>query len=162
MGELYIAALASSDFVLETDAKFAEIYTVGWNEKREDWDKPDALPEKINRPGYHTGNPRFSEDGTRMVFTRALMEANDLVESRIHISSGSGSSDWKPPIEVENVNGDYIATHPTFGSLLGNQVLIFSANIPGGEGGYDLYYSLLQGGEFGRPVNMGPGYQYAR
>ena len=53
------------------------------------------------------------------------------------------------------VNGDYIATHPTVGYLLGNEVLIFSSDMDGGEGGYDLYYSLNQGGEYTTPVNLG-------
>ena len=154
-GDLYISALPSRDYVLETDAKFASVYTVPWSERRETWDDPEPLPEDINRPGYHTGNARFTDDGTRMFFTRSLMEGNDLVESKIYVSSGSSGS-WKPPIEVENLNGEYIATHPTPGALLGNDVLIFASDMPGGEGGFDLYYSLLQGGEYSRPVNMGP------
>ena len=43
-GTLYISALPSTDFVLETDAKFAEIFTVEQDEKDGDWEKPKALP----------------------------------------------------------------------------------------------------------------------
>ena len=151
--ELYIGALPATELQTLTDAPFAEIFTTKLD-KKENWEKPRALPDKINRPGYHTANPRFSQDGNRMYFTRALMEGDDLVESRIFISE-RGKSSWGAANDLEVVNGNYIATHPTIGYLLGNEVLIFSSNMNGGEGGYDLYYSLNQGGGFTTPVNMG-------
>ena len=151
--ELYIGALPSTELLVLTDAPFAQIFKTKLDSK-ERWEKPKALPDKINRPGYHTANPRFSEDGGRMYFTRALMEGDDLVESKIFTSTSSGKN-WGAANELVVVNGDYIATHPTVGYLLGNEVLIFSSDMDGGEGGYDLYYSLNQGGEYTTPVNLG-------
>ena len=113
-------------------------------DKKGNWEKPKSLPSKINREGFHTGNPRFSEDGQRMYFTRALMENDRITESKIFMSQ-KGRSGWGAAKEVPNVNGEYLATHPTVGRLLGNEVLIFSANINGGEGGTDLYYSIRRG-----------------
>ena len=151
--ELYIAALPASELQTLDAAPFAEIFTTKLDNK-ERWEKPKGLPDKINRPGYHTANPRFSEDGNTMYFTRALMEGDDLTESRIFISE-RGKSSWGAANDLEVVNGEYLATHPTIGSLLGNEVLIFASDMPGGEGGFDLYYSLKQGGSFTTPVNMG-------
>ena len=34
--------------------------------------------------------------------------------------------------------------------------MVFASNRPGGYGGYDLYYSLFNGDEWGEPVNFGP------
>ena len=156
-GELYLAALPSADLVVldgTAEEKFARIYKSEMDKKGE-WEKPKALPGKINREGFHTGNPRFSDDGQRMYFTRALTDVDKLTESRIYMST-NGRSSWGAAEEVPNVNGDYIATHPTVGSLLGNEVLIFSSDMAGGEGGFDLYYSIRRGeGDYSPPVNMG-------
>jgi hypothetical protein len=35
-------------------------------------------------------------------------------------------------------------------------IMIFSSNRAGGEGGYDLYYSVFRKGKWSSPVNMGP------
>lgn len=38
-----------------------------------------------------------------------------------------------------------------------NNMLVFASNRPGGFGGYDLYYSMLEDGEWTAPVNFGAG-----
>jgi len=152
-GEIYIGALPGKEVKLLIDAPFAQIYKTELD-KNEKWERPSALPDKINRPGYHTANPRFSDDGSRMYFTRALMEGDDLVESKIFTTT-MGKSSWGAANEVVPVNGDFISTHPTIGYLLGNEVMIFASDMDGGEGGFDLYYSLRQGENFTAPVNLG-------
>jgi len=150
-GLLYIGALPGKEVKLLIDAPFSMIYKTELD-KKEKWEKPKALPDKINRPGYHTANPRFSEDGSRMYFTRALMEGDDLVEI---FTSTMGKSSWGAANEVVPVNGDFIATHPTIGYLLGNEVMIFSSDMNGGEGGFDLYYSIRNGENYTSPINLG-------
>ena len=152
-GELYIGALPGKELKLLSDAPFAQIYKTELD-KKDKWERPKALPDKINRPGYHTANPRFSDDGSRMYFTRALMDGDNLVESKIFTTT-KGKSSWGAANEVVPVNGNYIATHPTIGYLLGNEVMIFSSDMDGGEGGFDLYYSLREGEDFTSPVNLG-------
>lgn len=39
---------------------------------------------------------------------------------------------------------------------LHNNILVFVSNREGGYGGFDLYYSLLEDGEWGEPINFGP------
>ena len=61
--------------------------------------------------------------------------------------------------EVEGIHGegDYIVKHPAAGELFGREVLFFSANMPGGFGGYDVYYATKEGeGKYSDPVNLGP------
>lgn len=50
------------------------------------------------------------------------------------------------------VSGDYNDKCP----FLYGDVMVFSSDRPGGEGGYDLYYSLYSDGEWTEPVNFGP------
>jgi hypothetical protein len=56
------------------------------------------------------------------------------------------------------INPDgYSSLYPTLSvNEKGQEVLYFSSNIPGGEGGYDIWYSVrMTNGEFTRPYNLG-------
>ena len=120
------------------------------------WDKPTELDQTINRPGFHTANPALSDDGSTMLFTRSTLEANKLLTSEIYYATKT-SDGWSAANAVTGINGDYIATHPAFGELYGKEVMFFSANMDGGEGGYDLYYATRKSdGVYGDPVNLGP------
>ncbi len=120
--------------------------------------KPTALPESINRKGFHTTNPAFSEDGREMYFTRIKMEETNIVSSRI-FKSYKSEDGWKPPLDLESpVNGDYMVKNPAVGELYGERVLFFSSDMPGGKGGFDLYYSTIKGDDnYSTPVNLGEG-----
>src|SRR5690606_1328128 len=75
---------------------------------------------------------------------------------KIYYSENSGSG-WGPAYEVGGVNGNWIAKHPAVGELFGKEVLFFVSDMPGGEGGSDLYYATAIGsGMYGDPVNLGP------
>ena len=53
---------------------------------------------------------------------------------------------------VEAVSSEYNDKCPfVYGNLL-----VFASDRPGGEGGFDLYYSLLQNGQWSAPLNFGP------
>jgi hypothetical protein len=58
-----------------------------------------------------------------------------------------------PSVPVESL----ISEGETKCSYVHKNIMVFSSNRPGGNGGYDLYYSLLRGGEWSSPVNFGPG-----
>ena len=155
--EMYFAGYNRSE-IITLDGKDPDVYCkIFVSEKSNNsWSKPKALDQKINREGYHTSNPRFSSDGRRMFFTRALLEGNVMSESKIFESTG-GEGQWGPAVEVSGVNGNYLATHPAAGDLFGKEVLFFVSNMDGGNGGFDIYYATRKGdGVYGDPVNLGP------
>lgn len=121
-----------------------------------EFSKPVALEEAINRQNFHTSNPTFSEDGREMYFTRTKMDGPDIEGVRLYRSLASDDG-WKPPIEIEGlVNPEYIIKNPALGELFGQRVLYFSSDMPGGKGGFDLYYATITGdGTFSTPVNLG-------
>lgn len=164
-GSLYFASFKTDDVIFvgvssegegeNEEPKRAQIYRSVADDDG-DWQEPEALDVKINRPGYHTSNVAFSDDGRRMYFTRARLQGNTLKESKIYYAEGS-DADWGAPQECIGVNGDWIANYPAAGALFGREVLFFSAKIEGGYGGYDLYYATYKdGGVYGEPVNLGP------
>ena len=120
-----------------------------------EFQKGKALTAKINREGFHTGNIAFTSDGGTMFFTRMQLDGADVGESKLFFSEKKGST-WKGANEVVGINGDYIVKHPAVGEHFGNEVLFFSSNMPGGEGGFDIYYATKKGeGVYGDPVNLG-------
>lgn len=156
---LYYASWSGKEVITvdneDDPEKFARIFQSEISEKGE-YGKPTPLGVEINRPGYHSANVSLSPDGRRMFFNRILLTGNVPTESKIYLSEG-GDGDWKSANEVVGVNGEFLAMHPIVGELYGKEVLFFTSNMDGGQGGMDLYYATHQGeGVYGDPVNLGP------
>lgn len=65
---------------------------------------------------------------------------------------------WLPPVKMEEpVNQASVSTtQPNFGTMNGKTVLFFSSDRPGGEGGLDIWYSVMNDkGVYEKPVNAG-------
>ncbi len=156
-GSLYFSTFQLGEEILDDvgyEGAYSRIFQVKEGERG--WDDPLALDEIINRPEFHTSNPAFSADGNRMYFTRQTLSGNEVVTSQIYYSIG-GDGAWGAANEVVGVNGEYLAKHPAVGELFGREVLFFSSDMEGGEGGFDLYYASSKGeGVYGDPVNLGP------
>ncbi|MBK9962414.1 MAG: OmpA family protein [Saprospiraceae bacterium] len=153
-GNLYYGSLSSKESKEEGGVHFSKLFQSAYSEGK-GYAKGTELEELINREGYHSSNVSFSKDGTIMFFTRTLSEGGHMDESKIYASSKTASG-WSPALEVTGVNGDYMSRHPYEGELFGSKVLFFSANIPGGKGGFDLYYATKTGeGQYSEPVNLG-------
>jgi peptidoglycan-associated lipoprotein len=157
-GDLYFSSIKTRELIVLNGKEgdyFSKIYQTQLDKKGK-WETAKSLSSKINREGYHTSNPSFSDDGTRMFFTRALLELNEIIESKIYYSEQSGKG-WGPANEVTNLNGSYLNKHPAPGQLYGRDVLFFTSDMEGGFGGYDLYYATSEGGNaYSLPVNLGP------
>ncbi len=158
-GTLYFSSLAGKD-VIVIDGKegdwFAKIYTAAPpTPPNTEFPAPTALGTQINREGWHQGNVSISPDGKTMYFTRQQIEGNYVRSSKIYYAL-KGDDGWGAANEVAGVNGDYIAKHPCEGELYGEKVLFFVADMPGGQGGFDIYYApKKRDGVFGLPVNLG-------
>jgi len=158
-GELYFTSLASKE-VVTLDGKEGDWYTKIFTaappaQPGGDYGAPTALGTQINREEWHQGNVHVTADGKTMYFTRVEMENNYMKSSKIYVSN-KGSDGWGAATEVTGINGDYIAKHPCEGELFGEKVLFFVANIPGGKGGFDVYYATRKtDGVYGLPVNIG-------
>ncbi len=136
---------------------YAKIYraTGEGKDKRKGFEETEPLDEAINRKGYNTGNAAFSEDGSKMFFTRSELAGNVLGTSEIYMAEKSGSS-FAKAVKLTGPNGDWIAKHPAPGELYGKEVLFFVSNMDGGKGGDDIYYCTSNGdGTYGLPINLG-------
>lgn len=116
--------------------------------------KPKALHRNVNRDGFHIGNVAFSEDKRRIYFTRQMLTNDEVTMSQIYYSD-MGDEDWGAAEILSSVNGDWVAKQPVIGELLGRRVLFFVSDMEGGMGGDDIYYSTINGNNYGAPVNLG-------
>ena len=154
--ELYFTGFQRNE-VLVLDGKekdrFSKVFV---SSKEEDgYTKAKELPsDNIHRDGYHIGNVSLSADQKTMYFTRAILNGNDLKESKVFISN-MGDEGWGPAVELKGINGDYIVKQPTVGQLFNNEVIIFASDMDGGYGGFDLYYSTRTGDGYTPPINLG-------
>lgn len=120
-----------------------------------DFGSPVVLEESINRIDFFNTAPSFSEDGQRFYFTREKYSNNGVKNSQIYLSKREGDK-WGTPYPIEALNNDSRSRHPYEGELFGQKVLYYISDMPGGFGGYDIYYSPISGDNYGIAVNLGP------
>jgi outer membrane protein OmpA-like peptidoglycan-associated protein len=103
----------------------------------------------------HDGPLTFDNTGSTMFFTRnekKVVGENGRKKLQIFQAELIGE-EWKNIRELAFNQDEHNFTHPTI-SADGN-TLYFSSDIPGGEGGMDLYKSIKKGDEWGEPINLG-------
>lgn len=116
--------------------------------------KPQKL-KQVNFKGISTGNGTFSLDGKRFYFSycddngvnyRCKIMIAHVVDGKFKRIDSLGAI-----INTYNAN----TTMPFIGEWMGKEVLFFSSDREGGEGGMDLWYSFIENGnQYSRPRNM--------
>lgn len=155
-----------------------DINNIGYNKLytskklAEHWEKAKALDSLFNANNIHNANTAFNDDLTKIFVSRCT--AKNLIEytCQIYFSEYKDKA-WttlKPlpePINLAGLNttqpcvGKFkitdTAVAKVYGKYGGKELLFFSSNRGGGQGGMDIWYapfdSLLN---FETPVNLGP------
>ncbi len=122
---------------------------------KDEYSKPKALDKRINRIEFHSLYPSFSRDGNRLYYTRVALEGTKVLEAKLFLTEDKGG-EWSAPVELENVNGDFMSKMSNVGEMLGQEALFFVSNMEGTLGGFDIFYSLInEDGSLEPPVNLG-------
>ncbi|MEY3050532.1 MAG: hypothetical protein RLY31_317 [Bacteroidota bacterium] len=107
----------------------------------------------------HEGPMTFSRDYDWIYFTRSNAEggirkpnAKGEVTMRIY-EAQRGVYDWENIRPLAFSSDEYTCFHPALSP--DGKRLFFSSNMPGGYGGFDLYYVQRRGDDWGKPVNLG-------
>lgn len=130
-----------------------------------DYNGDPSFPQKfefneLKKSSFHEGPVCFSRDNKTAYMTRnnnkdGVVKANKSGQSTLKIyESHYGRPDWTRPAELPFNEDDYSCMHPSV-SADGTK-LFFASDMPGGYGGYDIYYVERIGSEWGAPVNLGP------
>ncbi len=134
-------------FELSDDGRFFEDIYISKQENGK-WTTPVGISANINTPG-HEASICLSYDGTEL-FTYK----DDFGDGNIYLSKLEAGV-WSVPVKLgSNICTTSNETHAALSP--DGQVLIFTSDRPGGQGGKDLYScQRLPNGEWGVAVNMG-------
>lgn len=103
--------------------------------------------DNIEGPAY------FNKAEDRMYYTKVFSRQRYAVnQMELHIAYLEDGV-WKKKDEFKFNDKDYSLTNPVL-SIDGTK-LYFASDMPGGEGGFDIYVSTNVDGEFGEPINLG-------
>lgn len=151
-----------------TGDSFYQIRFTETNEQGKPSSEVKNLGKKVNGK-YHDGPCTFCHDGDTMFFTRTnygvsminngpKSDPNKLVHLQIMIASKQNpeTKEYEKIKSFVYNKSTYSTIHPTL-SYNGKK-LVFASDMPGGEGGIDLYMTTLDArGKWTKPINLGKG-----
>ncbi len=129
-----------------TGNSYLDLYYIQKDAEGE-WKEPELLAGDINGR-FHEGPATFSKDGRTVYFTRSNyfkreMIVNEEHENNLKIFKASlQNGKWENLEEFPYNSDDYSVGHPTLSE--DGKTLYFVSDMPGGNGGPDLYKSTLE------------------
>ena len=118
-----------------TGTKNSDIYFSKKNEKGV-WQRPEAVDGELNTD-FDEGITSFSPDGTTMYLAKARREENASTSVEIFTSQRSEAK-WSAPVKLE-ITADTISAYGDPAVSPDGNWLYFSSDMPGGQGGKDLW-----------------------
>ena len=129
--------------------------------------QPDGNPGRIkpfsmelNSP-WHEGPVAFSEDFSRVYFTRNNYDAGGVITNddgrvvlKIYEAKWGQYNDWSDVQEMAFNQNESTTMHPTL-TPDGNR-MFFASDRPGGFGQNDIYMVEKLNGKWSNPINLGP------
>jgi outer membrane protein OmpA-like peptidoglycan-associated protein len=120
------------------------------------YNKASLFSEKFTGEG-HYGPACFSADFSEIFFTEvdnsASLQHGEVSLPRLYYSKHQAS--WSAPKELPFATGNYITGHPSLSK--DGTMLYFTSNMPGGQGGTDIWVCKREGDTWGTPENLGEG-----
>ena len=118
-----------------TGAKNSDISFSTQNEKAV-WQRPEAVDGELNTD-FDEGITSFSPDGTTMYLAKARREENASTSVEIFTSQRSEAK-WSAPVKLE-ITADTLSAYGDPAVSPDGNWLYFSSDMPGGQGGKDLW-----------------------
>lgn len=121
--------------------------------------EPEAFSGQLNSQ-LHEGPVAFSRNGDQIFFTsnnqkRGMQQADRQGRVRLKIyTARRGALEWQDIKELPFNSDEYSCQHPSL-SRDGRR-LYFASDMPGGYGGYDLWFVDRTPEGWTNPVNLGP------
>ncbi len=108
------------------------------------WEQPKLLPGQINEV-HGNNNATISPDGKTIILTRSYSQNNKDLYISYFIDNK-----WSKPKSLKKINSQYNENSPEISD--NGKLLLFSSDRPGGEGGYDIWYSIKTGTHWSNPI----------
>ena len=134
-----------------TGAKYSDLFVSRKGEDKK-WKQVEEIDSEINTD-YDEGACCFSPDGKTMYFTRCSSDPDYPRYAEIWESTRSDAS-WSSPKKCE-ISKDTLSSyaHPAVSPV--GVWLYFVSDMPGGEGGFDIWRTRIINSGFGGVENMG-------
>ncbi len=134
-----------------TGAKNFDIF-VAKKDENGVWQKPELLEGEVNTEADE-GMVSFSPDGSTMYLSKARQDPNQDASAEIYTSTRSGAQ-WSAPVKLDIV-ADTISSfaHPAVSP--DGLYLYFTSDMPGGQGGKDIWRVGLGTNTEGTLENLG-------
>lgn len=114
--------------------------------------RPCTWPANSRRD--HSGNAAYDRRNDRLFFTRCEADDEGGYRCAIWVSQRTNGY-WKKARRLDGEINRYTCTHPTVAYQAdGSTLLYFASNRDGGQGGWDIWYTVLHGEKSGRCVNL--------
>jgi hypothetical protein len=149
-----------SGFIDRTAYDGSRLYNIYQVERKDssNWTSPVELKSERSSK-FNNGSLCFAPDGKTVYFTsevetgKAAKKRSFKNHNGIFIADRVGSNLLSiRPFKYNNIQ--YEVASPSVSS--DGKFLFFASDMPGGQGGWDLYYCESVNGEWSSPVNMGP------
>ncbi|MCC7331956.1 MAG: OmpA family protein [Flavobacteriales bacterium] len=118
-----------------TGMNFDDIY-MSKRDNKGKWSTPSLLNATINSPASE-GSACLNSKKNTIYFTRCGVLKKGVMGCSIYTATKSGQN-WGEPTLIPIANDTFTVGHPAISD--DDNTLVFSSNMPGGQGGKDLWY----------------------
>ena len=136
---------------------FLNFFYTEYTKDSSDWSKPQLLKGEVNTK-YHESNFTQAKSSDEFIFTR-----NNFIDKTKGVSEQGviklklykGKINGLETSNVEELpfnSDEFSITHPTI--TADGSLMYFASDMPGGEGGKDIYYCTKSGNSWSEPVNF--------
>lgn len=135
-----------------TGMNFSDIYKTKVDKKGK-WSEPVVLPGAVNTPASE-GSSCLNKKRNTMYFTSCPVETKGVKGCNLLWSKKQGTK-WGEPEIIPITEDTFKVGHPAIS--LDDKMLVFASNMPGGQGGKDLWYITYNKKmkEWSKPTNLG-------
>lgn len=136
---------------------FLDLYEgkIGPNGEVSEFSELDAI-----NTSYHESNIAFSEDGKTIYFTRnnVFNGKKELTKDKVNnlqiFSRSLVNDEWMNEKRFPHSSNEYSTGHPTI--TADGLTMFFTSDMPGGQGGTDIWMTEFINGDWSTPTNLGP------
>ncbi|MDB4534340.1 OmpA family protein [Vicingaceae bacterium] len=137
--EIYFTSMRQGGAGVEvsdiTGMNFSDLYK-SKRDKKGKWSEPVVLNETVNSPASE-GSSCLNKKRNVIYFTRCEIIKNGISGCGIMSAKKAGQK-WGEPEYISITEDTFNVGHPAISP--DDQVLVFASNMPGGQGGKDLWY----------------------
>jgi peptidoglycan-associated lipoprotein len=143
---------AGEDVSDVTGMNFSDIYRTKVDKKGK-WSEPVVLEGGVNSPASE-GASCLNKKKNAMYFTICGVENKGVMGCGLFWSKKQGTN-WSEPEIIPITADTFTVGHPAIS--VDDKVLVFASNMPGGQGGKDLWYITYNKKmkEWSKPTNLG-------